>query len=62
VAGPFDLRPASPGTGGFPLGDYFGLAPMGRTGFGAAWIQTITPRTEGATDAFFARLRVSPRR
>jgi hypothetical protein len=63
LAGPFDLRPApSPGGGGGPLGDYFGLAPTGRTGFGAAWVQTITPRDQGATDTFFARLRVSPRR
>jgi Neuraminidase (sialidase) len=61
VAGPFDFRTA-PYTGGdYPLGGYYGLAPIGRTGFGAAWIQTITPRTQGATDAFFARLRVSPR-
>jgi len=60
VAGPFDLRLA-PSPGAFPLGDYFGLAPMGRTGFGALWVQTISPQDQGATDTFFARLRVSPR-
>jgi len=63
LAGPFDLRPA-PLLGVYPLGDYFGLAPMGRTGFGAVWIQTIGPQDQDQdnTDAFFARLRVSPRR
>jgi BNR repeat protein len=61
VAGPFDLRPA-PSPGSYPLGDYFGLVPMGRSTFGAAWIQTLESRGQGATDAFFARLRVSRRR
>src|SRR5207249_2279423 len=60
LAGPFDLRPA-PSPGDWPLGDYFGLAPIGRTGFGAVWVQTIGPGPVDATDTFFARLRV-PRR
>jgi hypothetical protein len=62
LAGPFDLRSA-PLLGGYPLGDYFALAPIGRTGFGAAWIQTIGPQDQDQdnTDAFFARIRVSPR-
>jgi hypothetical protein len=60
VAGPFDLRPA-PSPGVYPLGDYFGLAPIRKNGFGALWIQTIPPQGEGNTDAFFARIKVSPR-
>jgi hypothetical protein len=60
LAGPFDLRPV-PSPGLYPLGDYFGLVPIRRNGFGAAWIQTIPPQGQGTTDAFFARIRVSPR-
>ena len=62
LAGPFDLCPAPSPDGLYPLGDYFGLVPISRTGFGAAWVQTIGPGPEDATDTFFARLRVSPRR
>ncbi|HXJ34136.1 MAG TPA: sialidase family protein [Candidatus Eisenbacteria bacterium] len=58
VAGPFDLRPA-PSPGAFPLGDYFGLVPIGRNGFGAVWTQTLVSQTDGVTDTFYARLRVS---
>lgn len=59
VAGPFDIRPA-PSPGGFPLGDYFGLQPIGRDGFGAVFVQTISPQTQGVTDVFFAQVQVPP--
>jgi BNR repeat protein len=57
VDGPFDLHPA-PSPGGFPLGDYFGLAPIGKHDFGATFVRTITPQTAGVTDVFFARIHV----
>jgi hypothetical protein len=58
VAGPFDFRSA-PSPGAFPLGDYFGLAPMAG-GFGAAFVMTnpVTSPT-GGTDIFFAQIRPS---
>ncbi len=59
VAGPFDIRPA-PYPGAFPLGDYFGLTPIANDGFGAIFVQTISPQTAGVTDVFFARVQVPP--
>jgi len=61
VAGPFDLRPA-PSPGGFPLGDYFGLVPIGKKDFGATFVATITPAAQGVTDTFFARIRTPSKR
>jgi Neuraminidase (sialidase) len=61
VAGPFDLRPA-PSPGGFPLGDYFGLVPIGKKDFGATFVATITPAGQGVTDTFFVRIQAPGKR
>ena len=58
VAGPFDLRADAPLVpGAFPLGDYFGLAPV-RGGFGALFVQTAPAAVDGQTDIFFARHQI----
>lgn len=57
--GPFDMRSAPRSTRGILIGYYFGLAAMGRRGFGAAYVLGRPEAKAGRTDVFFRRLRLS---
>jgi hypothetical protein len=56
VAGSFDLRTAPRGR----LGEYQGLAAMGRRGFAAVFTMAAPQAEDGPSDIFFAR--IVPRR
>lgn len=56
VAGPFDFRTAPRPSGFGRLGEYQGLAGLGKRGFAAAFTQAAPQAEDGPTDIFFARI------
>jgi hypothetical protein len=56
VAGPFDFRALPRPSGDLRIGEYQGLAGLGRRSFAAAFTQAAPQARNGPTDIFFARI------